>query len=141
MYGHTCLVTHSAYAPRMPRAHVMRPRRPQHPPTSSGTFYANREALTPQALKYRPYPPTPLVPRVQVDLALEARHLWQFNYNFRRARHVRFPFPIYPLVAPEVLVETFEEGEGISRYVADQQRSAFNSRRARVLAQPSCSPV
>ena len=69
--------------------------------------------------------------RCQVDLALEARHLWQFNYNFRHSRHVRFPFPIYPLVAPEVLVETFEEGEGISRYVADQQRSAFNSRRAR----------
>lgn len=65
---------------------------------------------------------------LQVDLALEARHLWQFNYNFRHVRHVRFPFPIYPLVAPEVLVETFEEGEGISRYVAEQGRSAFKSR-------------
>jgi hypothetical protein len=43
---------------------------------------------------------------------------------------VRFPFPIYPLVAPEVLVETFEAGDGISRYVAeaDHARSAFNSR-------------
>jgi hypothetical protein len=68
-----------------------------------------------------------------VDLALEARHLWQFNYNFRRSRHVRFPFPIYPLVAPEVLVETFEEGEGISNYVADKGRSAFKSRRAHTL--------
>ena len=64
----------------------------------------------------------------QVDLALEARHLWQFNYNFRHQRHVRFPFPIYPLVAPEVLVETYEEGEGISRYVAEEGRSAFKSR-------------
>ena len=27
----------------------------------------------------------------QVDLALEARHLWQFNYNFRHARNVRPP--------------------------------------------------
>lgn len=68
----------------------------------------------------------------QVDLALEARHLWQFNYNFRHVRHVRFPFPIYPLVAPEVLVETFEEGEGISRYVADPGRSTFKSRCLRV---------
>ena len=43
---------------------------------------------------------------------------------------VRFPFPIYPLVAPEVLVETFEAGDGISRYVAEahHRRSAFNSR-------------
>ncbi|EIE27087.1 ABC1-domain-containing protein [Coccomyxa subellipsoidea C-169] len=70
--------------------------------------------------------------REQVDLALEARHLWQFNYNFRHVRHVRFPFPIYPLVAPEVLVETFEEGEGISRYVADPGRSTFKSRLAKL---------
>ena len=47
---------------------------------------------------------------------------------------VRFPFPIYPLVAPEVLVETFEAGDGISRYVAEAhlRRSAFNSRCARL---------
>ena len=65
---------------------------------------------------------------VQVDLALEARHLWQFNYNFRHSRNVRFPYPIYPLVAPEVLVETYEAGEGISSYVADPGRSTFKSR-------------
>ena len=64
----------------------------------------------------------------QVDLALEARHLWQFNYNFRHSRNVRFPYPIYPLVAPEVLVETYEAGEGISSYVADPGRSTFKSR-------------
>ena len=65
---------------------------------------------------------------LQVDLALEARHLWQFNYNFRHSRNVRFPYPIYPLVAPEVLVETYEAGEGISSYVADPGRSTFKSR-------------
>ncbi|KAK9808945.1 hypothetical protein WJX72_006758 [[Myrmecia] bisecta] len=68
--------------------------------------------------------------REQVDLALEARHLWQFNYNFRHNKNVRFPFPIYPLVAPEVLVETFEEGESISRYVALGPTGSFNSRLA-----------
>ena len=67
-------------------------------------------------------------PAAQVDLALEARHLWQFNYNFRHSRNVRFPYPIYPLVAPEVLVETYEAGEGISSYVADPGRSTFKSR-------------
>ena len=52
---------------------------------------------------------------LQVDLSLEAQHLWQFNFNFRHDSAIRFPLPIYPLVAPEVLVETFEAGEGISR--------------------------
>lgn len=79
-----------------------------------------------------------------MDLALEARHLWQFNYNFRHSRNVRFPYPIYPLVAPEVLVETYEAGEGISSYVADPGRSTFKSRycwsqlHARVLLQHIC---
>ena len=36
-----------------------------------------------------------------MDLALEGRHLWQFNYNFRHHPNVRFPWPIYPLVSPE----------------------------------------
>lgn len=40
----------------------------------------------------------------KVDLAQEGRHLWQFNYNFRKQPHVRFPYPIYPLVSPEVRV-------------------------------------
>ena len=64
----------------------------------------------------------------QVDLALEARHLWQFNYNFRKNKLVRFPFPIYPLVAPEVLVETFEDGEVISRYVELGPGAPYNTR-------------
>lgn len=50
----------------------------------------------------------PFLVWVQVDLAREARHLWQFNYNFRHSRHVTFPYPVYPLVSDEVLVETFE---------------------------------
>lgn len=50
-----------------------------------------------------------------MDLSLEAEHLWQFNLNFRKHAAVRFPVPIYPLVAPEVLVETFQEGDSISR--------------------------
>lgn len=53
----------------------------------------------------------------QVDLAREAAHLSRFIYNFRRWRDVSFPKPVYPLVHPAVLVETYEQGESVSRYV------------------------
>ncbi|GER31660.1 protein kinase superfamily protein [Striga asiatica] len=53
----------------------------------------------------------------QVDLAREAAHLSRFIYNFRRWKDVSFPKPVYPLVHPAVLVETFEHGESVSHYV------------------------
>ncbi|GJP39223.1 hypothetical protein CLOM_g23616, partial [Closterium sp. NIES-68] len=53
----------------------------------------------------------------QVDLAREAAQLSRFNYNFRRWRSISFPKPLYPLVHPEVLVETFESGQSVARYV------------------------
>ncbi|KAK9689026.1 hypothetical protein RND81_09G029500 [Saponaria officinalis] len=53
----------------------------------------------------------------QVDLAREAAHLSRFIYNFRRWKDVSFPKPLYPLVHPAVLVETFEHGENILHYV------------------------
>lgn len=55
----------------------------------------------------------------QVDLAREAAHLSRFIYNFRRWKDVSFPKPVYPLVHPAVLVETFEHGECVSHYVDD----------------------
>ena len=55
-----------------------------------------------------------LVPwRAQV----EAENLSRFNRNFRRWKNLSFPQPIMPLVAPDVLVETFEEGHLISSFV------------------------
>ncbi|KAL5772570.1 hypothetical protein ACOSP7_012177 [Xanthoceras sorbifolium] len=53
----------------------------------------------------------------QVDLAREAAHLSRFIYNFRRWKDVSFPKPVYPLVHPAVLVETYELGESVSHYV------------------------
>ncbi|CAI9303665.1 unnamed protein product [Lactuca saligna] len=53
----------------------------------------------------------------QVDLAREAAHLSRFIYNFRRWKDVSFPRPLYPLVHPAILVETFEHGENILHYV------------------------
>ncbi|KAK9056352.1 hypothetical protein SSX86_027442 [Deinandra increscens subsp. villosa] len=53
----------------------------------------------------------------QVDLAREAANLSRFIYNFRRWRDVSFPKPVYPLVHPAVLVETFEQGENVAYYI------------------------
>ncbi|MQL95620.1 hypothetical protein Taro_028281 [Colocasia esculenta] len=57
----------------------------------------------------------------QVDLAREAAHLSRFIYNFRWSKDVSFPKPLYPLVHPAVLVETYEHGESVSHYVDDIQ--------------------
>jgi aarF domain-containing kinase len=53
-----------------------------------------------------------------VDLSREAHNLWRFNYNFRRTRHVEFPEPLFPLVSPDVLVESYEHGDHIAMYLA-----------------------
>ncbi|XP_042429224.1 uncharacterized aarF domain-containing protein kinase 2-like [Zingiber officinale] len=68
----------------------------------------------------------------QVDLSREAAHLSRFIYNFRRWKDVSFPQPLYPLVHPSVLVETFEKGENVSRYIDDEYDG--NSRIKRDLA-------
>lgn len=54
----------------------------------------------------------------QLDLSVEASHLERFAHNFRRWRNVVFPRPIYPLVTPDVLVESFEAGSAINGYVS-----------------------
>ncbi|KXZ42332.1 hypothetical protein GPECTOR_160g114 [Gonium pectorale] len=58
----------------------------------------------------------------QLDLAVEASHLSRFNDNFRAWGNVRFPVPLYPLVGSDVLVESYEEGDLISRYVRSPHR-------------------
>ncbi|KAG6637436.1 probable serine/threonine-protein kinase abkC isoform X2 [Carya illinoinensis] len=55
----------------------------------------------------------------QVDLSREAAHLSRFIYNFRRCKDVSFPKPLYPLVHPSVLVETYEQGESVLHYVEE----------------------
>jgi aarF domain-containing kinase len=55
----------------------------------------------------------------QVDLSREAAHLNRFIYNFRRLKDVSFPIPLYPLVHPSVLVETYEQGGSVLHYVDD----------------------
>ncbi|KAG0574581.1 hypothetical protein KC19_VG273600 [Ceratodon purpureus] len=66
----------------------------------------------------------------QVDLTLEAAHLQRFIYNFRKSKDVSFPSPIYPLVHPTVLVETYEEGLSVAKYVNSGPLTKIHSRLA-----------
>ncbi|KAL2622671.1 hypothetical protein R1flu_002876 [Riccia fluitans] len=68
----------------------------------------------------------------QVDLAREAAHLSRFIYNFRRWKDVSFPKPLYPLVHPAVLVETYEHGESVARYVDRPEKTRLNSALAHI---------
>ncbi|KAI4967422.1 hypothetical protein ZWY2020_027823 [Hordeum vulgare] len=52
-------------------------------------------------------------------------------HNFRRWRHVSFPEPLYPLVHPAVLIESFENGENVARFVDETEG---NSRMKKDLA-------
>ncbi len=61
-------------------------------------------------------------------MSREAANLRKFNYNFRKTRHVYFPVPLYPLVNPDVLVETFETGKHITSYI-QSDTSPYNHRR------------
>lgn len=65
----------------------------------------------------------------QLDLRAEAAALAQFANNFRWWWGVQFPMPAAPaMVSSTVLVETFEEGEHISKYVGTEY--PFNKRLA-----------
>lgn len=56
--------------------------------------------------------------REQLDLRTEAAHLARFGANFKWWRGVRFPRPAAsPLVAEDVLVESFELGDTINNYI------------------------
>lgn len=70
----------------------------------------------------------------QVDLSREAAQLSRFLYNFRKSKHVSFPRPLYPLVHPAVLVETYEKGESVSRYIDENDELEGSDRTKRALA-------
>lgn len=68
----------------------------------------------------------------QVDLAREAAHLSRFLYNFRSWKDVSFPRPIYPLVHPAVLVESYEQGESVSNFIELSEKSQVNRKLAHI---------
>ena len=53
----------------------------------------------------------------QVDLTLEAKNLAVFNSKFKNVDTVTFPTPLWPFVSEHVLIETFHEGQHISKYI------------------------
>ncbi|XP_010155808.1 PREDICTED: uncharacterized aarF domain-containing protein kinase 2, partial [Eurypyga helias] len=68
----------------------------------------------------------------QIDLRYEARNLERFRQNFLDVDFVKFPTPLRPLVTTDVLVETFEESEPISRYLHAEIAAELRQRLAKM---------
>ncbi|XP_065599524.1 uncharacterized aarF domain-containing protein kinase 2 [Cyrtonyx montezumae] len=68
----------------------------------------------------------------QIDLHYEARNLERFRQNFVDVDFVKFPTPVRPLVTADVLVETFEESEPISRYLHTEVATELRQRLAKM---------
>lgn len=71
----------------------------------------------------------------QMDLEQEGKMLEKFSKNFKGITSVKFPQPIWPYVRKEVLVETWEEGEPISKFISDQNQSNINVKLKQQLAE------
>jgi aarF domain-containing kinase len=65
-----------------------------------------------------------------VNLCVEACNLERFAANFDSVNSVRFPKPLWHLVTPSILVETFEEGNPVQHYVTDRSSRPVNARLA-----------
>ena len=61
----------------------------------------------------------------QLDLKIEAQHLSKFNEHFEKENGVKFPSPLIYLSRRQVLVESFENGIPIIRFL--QQSTPFNN--------------
>ena len=63
----------------------------------------------------------------QADLRVEAAHLRRFLHNFRALRGaITAPAPLEPWVTEAVLVESFEPGLSVDRYI--QEPAPFNTK-------------
>jgi len=61
----------------------------------------------------------------QLDLRRETLHLLHFRMNFKYWRSVGFPRPIPALCSASLLVETFEDGEPISRFLPSKSNESL----------------
>ncbi|XP_024137012.1 uncharacterized aarF domain-containing protein kinase 2 [Oryzias melastigma] len=68
----------------------------------------------------------------QIDLRCEAKNIEHFLENFRDVDHVKFPTPLRPFVTRNILVETFEESEPISKYLSSDVPKEVKQRIARM---------
>jgi len=62
----------------------------------------------------------------QVDFTVEGDRLAHFNHNFRKWNYVAFPKPI--IAHPAALVETFEEGVGLTEYTRNEEDGSMMNR-------------
>ncbi|XP_067906829.1 uncharacterized aarF domain-containing protein kinase 2 isoform X2 [Heterodontus francisci] len=67
-----------------------------------------------------------------IDLRYEAKNMERFRENFQDMESVQFPVPLRPFVTRTILVETFEESEPISVYLAKDVPNVLKQRLARV---------
>ncbi|KAL8222097.1 UNVERIFIED_CONTAM: hypothetical protein K2H54_074920 [Gekko kuhli] len=68
----------------------------------------------------------------QIDLRYEARNLERFHHNFRDEGSVKFPVPLLPFVTRNILVETFEAAEPVSRYLHTEVKMALRQKLAKM---------
>ncbi|XP_015264788.1 PREDICTED: uncharacterized aarF domain-containing protein kinase 2 [Gekko japonicus] len=68
----------------------------------------------------------------QIDLRYEARNLERFHRNFRDEDSVKFPIPLFPFVTRNILVETFEAAEPVSRYLHTEVKMALRQKLAKM---------
>ena len=60
----------------------------------------------------------------QTKLDVEGRHLFLFNHYFRRWKGITFPKPI--VLTESILIETFEYGESVAKYVENLSSTKKN---------------
>jgi len=82
----------------------------------------------------------------QIDLRVEAENLRRFAENFREVREVTFPAPMFPLVAEDVLVESFEQGLSILHLLNSESEASAggdpaNNRLKQAIAQLGCKTL
>ncbi|KXN73221.1 ABC1-domain-containing protein, partial [Conidiobolus coronatus NRRL 28638] len=62
----------------------------------------------------------------QLDLITEANNLTKLRHNFRAQKEVKFPRPILPLVSESILVEKFEHGVPLKKFMDLGEDGVFN---------------
>ncbi|XP_033889395.3 uncharacterized aarF domain-containing protein kinase 2 isoform X1 [Acipenser ruthenus] len=68
----------------------------------------------------------------QIDLRYEARNMERFQENFHDVDFVKFPTPLRPFITRNILVETFEESDPISKYLAQDIPAELKQKIARM---------
>lgn len=65
----------------------------------------------------------------QINLKMEAENLERFSENFSDVTSVKFPRPLRPYVTQTVLVETYEDGEGMGEFIGSSGEDKPNDLR------------